>query len=459
MGSPTTVPSESGSGESGSGEPVSNEPGSRHPVAPVAPAGRDLVIDLARVTAVVLVVIIHLLMIGVGFDATGAIVMSRPLEAQAGFAGATWIGQIMPLFFVAGGFTGLVAWRSLVRRGGDWVDFVRGRTLRLGPPTLPLFVFFAVAIGAATASGVDPAMLAYVAAGTGSPLWFLAAFLLAQVLVPLMARLHEHTPGATMAVLAAGAIVVDLARIATGIVDIGLVNLLFVWLFVQQLGFWYRDGWFFRRRALTLVALAAGAWLLIAPPVVAGWYSADMLVNLNPPTVPLMLLGIAQASLLAALHRPLDAFMRTRPVQAVAYVVGSRAMTIYLWHLPVIIAVMGLTLVIPGAAPEPASVAWWLTRPIVFIVVAAIVLGISMWLVRFERVPTAILEGRRRPGAAAVVVAAVLAFIPTFLVMEFFLDLRIAIVGVVLGVGSRLLLRPRRTAIDGAAQAATGRAG
>ncbi|UOE42683.1 acyltransferase family protein [Agromyces larvae] len=426
--------------------PSETDPAAHADPRAAALAGRDLVIDLARVTAVVLVVIIHLLMIGVGFDESGAIVMSRPLEAQPWFAAATWIGQIMPLFFVAGGFTALVSWRNLVRRGGDWVDFVRGRALRLGAPALPLFVFFAVVIGAATVIGVDPVMLAYVATGTGSPLWFLAAFLLAQALVPLMARWHERAPRTTMAVLAAGAVVVDAARIATGIVDIGLVNLLFVWLFVQQLGFWYRDGWFLRRRTPTLVVIAAGAWLLMVPPVAAGWYSPDMLVNLNPPTVPLMLLGIAQAALLAALHRPLDAFMHLRPVQAVAFLVGSRAMTIYLWHLPVIIAVMGLTLLIPGAAPEPASVAWWLTRPVVFAVVGAIVLGISTWLVRFERVSIAIPDGRRRPGAAAVVAATVCAFIPPFLVMEFFLDLQIAIAGVVLGVASRLLLRPRRVA-------------
>jgi len=407
-------------------------------------ASRDLVVDLARVACILLVVVIHLLMIGVGYAPDGALVVSRPLEAQPWFAAATWIGQIMPLFFAVGGFTALAAWRSLRRRGGDATAFVRGRVLRLSGPSLPLFAFFAVALGAATLAGVDPALLDTVATGAGSPLWFLAAFLVAQCAVPWMTQLHARAPRATLALLAAGAVVVDAVRIATGITEIGLVNLLFVWLFVQQLGFWYADGWFRRRRIATLVGIAAAAYLVIWPLVAAGWYSPDMLVNLNPPTVPLLLLGIAQISLLSALHRPLDALMHQRAAQAVVYLVGSRAMTVYLWHLPVIIMVEGLSLLVPGAAPEPGSPAWWLTRPIMFVVVLAVVFAISPLLVRFERMPTAIPAGRRAPSPLVTAIAMVLAIVPPFLVMQWFLDLQLAIAGTVFVALALLLLRPRR---------------
>ncbi|KQM83127.1 acyltransferase [Agromyces sp. Leaf222] len=404
---------------------------------------RDLVIDLARVACILLVVVIHVLMIGVGYAPDGELVVSRPLEAQPWFAAATWVGQIMPLFFAAGGFTALTAWRSLRRKGGDRTDFVRGRVLRLTSPALPLFVFFAVVLGGATIAGVDPALLDTVATGTGSPLWFLAAFLLAQCAVPWMVALHDRAPGATLAVLAVGAVVVDAARITTGIDEIGLLNLAFVWLFVQQLGFWYADGWFRARHPLTLIGLVVAAYVLLGLVVAAGWYSPDMLTNLNPPTVPLLLLGVAQISLLTLLHRPLAALMRTRPAQAVVYLVGSRAMTVYLWHLPVIIIVEGASLLIPGAAPEPGSAIWWATRPIALAVVLGVVFAIAPLLLRFEQVPTTIPAGRRRPGAAAVTAAALLAFVPPFLVLEFFLDLRIAVIGVVLLSLSLWLLRSR----------------
>lgn len=407
-------------------------------------ARRDLVVDLARVACVLLVIVIHLLMIGVGVDASGQIVVSRPLEAQPWFAAATWVGQIMPLFFALGGFTGVTSWRSLQRRGGTAADFVRARTMRLATPALALFAFFAVVLGAATAAGVDPVLLETVAAGTGTPLWFLAAFLLAQCLVPALARLHQRAPGLTLASLAGAAVLVDAVRVATGVAEVGLVNLVFVWGFAQQLGFWYADGWFRRRTSPQLVGLAAAAYLLIWPGVEAGWYSADMLTNLNPPTVPLMLLGVAQVCLLSVLHAPLTALMSSRSAQAAVFVVGSRAMTVYLWHLPVIVVVAGLGLLIPGAAPPPASPAWWVSRPVVLLVVLLVVWLISVPLARFETVASAVPDGFRRPTAVAIVLAAVLAFIPPFAVMQWFLDLQLAAGGAVLLAASVVLDRPRR---------------
>ncbi|MRG58871.1 acyltransferase family protein [Agromyces sp. CFH 90414] len=406
-------------------------------------ARRDLVVDLARVCCVLLVVVIHVLMIGVGLDASGAVVVSRPLEAQPWFAAATWFGQIMPLFFALGGFTALTSWRSLQRHGGDAWDFVRARTMRLAAPALPVFVLFAAVLGGATLAGVDPALVDTIATGAGSPLWFFAAYLLVQCLVPVAVRAHARAKWLALGGLAAGAVAVDAARIATGIDELGLVNLVFVWGFAQQLGFWYADGWFRRRTAPQLVALAAVAYLLVRFGVDAGWYSPDMLVNLNPPTVPLALLGIAQVALLTLLAPLLRALMQRRAAQAAVFAVGSRTMTIYLWHLPVIVAVAGLTLLIPGAAPEPASAGWWWSRPLVFVVVLAIVWAVSLPLRRFEQVSVAIPEGRRRPGALAVAAAAVLAFVPPFLVMQLFLDLPIALVGVVLLAAALVLERPR----------------
>ncbi|TYL53876.1 acyltransferase family protein [Agromyces mariniharenae] len=409
-------------------------------------ARRDLVVDLARVACILLVVVIHLLMIGVGIDDTGAIVVSRPLEAQPWFDAASWVGQVMPLFFALGGFTALTSWRSTTRRGGSAADFVRARTMRLATPALVLFAFFAVVLGAATLAGVDPALLETVAAGVGTPLWFLAAFLLVQCLVPVLAGWHARAPRRTLAVLALAAVAVDAARVATGVDEIGLLNLVFAWGFVQQLGFWYADGWFRRLTFPRLVALAALAYLVIWAGVSAGWYSPDMLTNLNPPTVPLMLLGVAQVCLLTVLHAPLARLMETRPAQALVFAVGSRAMTVYLWHLPVIVAIAGLSLLVRGAAPEPASPAWWASRPVVLIVVLAAVWAIALPLARFERVPTAIPEGFRRPAGWAIVAAAVLAFIPPFTVMQWFLDLQLALVGTVLLAASVVLDRARRPA-------------
>ena len=388
---------------------------------------RDLTLDLARVFCVLLVVVIHLLFIGVGRDEAGELVISRPLEEQPWFAAATWIGQIMPLFFVVGGFASITAWRSNVRRGGTAADYVKTRVLRLAQPSLPLFLFYVVVIGGATLLAIAPELVRTVVVGAGAPLWFIAAYTLVQALVPVMVRLHTRAPKATLAVLLAGVIVVDAARFASGIPQIGYLNMVFVWLLVQQIGFWYADGWFARRTWWQLVLIMVACYAAIAPLVAAGIHSPDMLTNLNPPTLPLVLLGLAQACALRLLRPALAKLMSTHAARAVVFVVGSRLMTIYLWHLPVIIILAGVALLIPGASPEPATAGWWWSRILVYLLVLGVLFALSLVVGRYEQP----IEAGSTPPIAIVALAAALTFIAPFLVIEYFLDLWLAILGAV----------------------------
>lgn len=401
---------------------------------------RDLTLDIARVFCVLLVVVIHLLMVGVGFDADGKLIAvtptQSPLGSQPWFPAATWVGQIMPLFFVVGGFAAITAWRSLVRRGGTASDYVRNRVLRLAQPALPLYVFYAVVIGAATLLAIAPDLLNLAVQGAASPLWFLAAYTLCQSLVPTMVKWHTRAPRATLLVLLAGAIVVDTARFASGIDEIGLINLFFVWLLVQQIGFWYADGWFAARRWWQLVLIAVVAYATLVPMTFVGPYSFDMLTNLNPPTLPLVSLAVAQACVLRLLRPALAKLMNTHAARAVVFIVGTRLMTIYLWHLPIILIITGVSLLIPGAAPTPGSPAWWWSRPILFVVVLGAVFALSFLVGRWE----APREITPTPPPGVVAVAAILSFIPSFLVLEFFMNLTLAILGSVLLAISVLML-------------------
>ncbi len=412
-------------------------------------SGRDLTLDLARVVCVLFVLVVHLLQIGIGPGPDGQLVASRPAEQQPWFNAATWVGQVMPLFFVVGGFASAAGWASWTKRGGDAWGFIRTRTLRLAQPAVPLFVFFAVVLGVAAVLALAPDLVSAAATGAGSPLWFLAAYLLCQAVVPVMAQLHAQAPRMTLAVLLAAVIVVDTLRFASGITEIGLLNLLFVWPLVQQLGFWYRDGWFDRRRVATLLAIAAACYLLLWPLTTWGPYAPSMLFNLNPPTLPLVVLGVAQACLLRVMRPGLSRLMQVRAVQGFVLLFGTRLMTIYLWHLPVMLILTGLTLLIPGAAPTPASAAWWWSRPIMFVAVLATVLALSLLLVRWESLG----QLGPQPAPAVVALAWVCAFVPPFAVMQWFLSLWLAVGGAALLGASVLLLRHRAFAAPEASAA------
>jgi fucose 4-O-acetylase-like acetyltransferase len=409
-----------------------------------APLGRrDAVVDLVRVACILLVVLGHLLMVGVGVDPSGRILLSRPIEQQPWFVPVTWAVQVMPLFFALGGFTAMTSWRRRRAQGSTDADFVCSRTLRLAAPALPLFAAVTVGAIVATFAGIDPWLRDAIVTGIGVPLWFLAAYLFVQCLVPWLAALHERAPWRTLAALAAAAVVVDVTRLVTGSREVGLLNLVIVGAFVQQLGFWYADGWYGRRSRLQLAALAAGAYALAWLGVAAGWHAPNMLANLDPPTVSLMLLGVAQLCLLTLFSPALARLMASRAAQAAVSFVSARAMTLYLWHMPVIVAIAGLSLLMPDAAPDPADPAWWIGRPVVFAVVLLVVWALSYPLARFERFAVAAQEAFRRPSTTAIIAASVLALVPLLTVIVRSLDLALAAVGTVLLAASVVLDRGR----------------
>lgn len=403
------------------------------PTRATAPAlrtqpGRDLVVDFIRVACMFAVVAVHLLMMGisVGQDGVG---VENPLTSLSWFAQGTWFGQVMPLFFVVGGFASITSWRSLRRRGGDAGDYLRNRVLRLVRPTVALYAFLATGLWLATAAGVPGDLLKVIAAGAGVQLWFLAAYLICQTMVPVMARLHEAAPFRTVAAMATFAVVVDALRLGLernpwgfDSNPIGLLNLVFVWGLLQQLGFFYADGFFDGFERWKLVAGALACYLLMVPLTQGGLYPVDMLTNQNPPMIPLVLVGLAHVMLVKAAYPVLQRAIERAWIQRVMFLVGSRAMTIYLWHLPLIIAMFGVALVLRVPFPEPAGTEWWLSRPVFYVAAWALMLLVSTPLVRLELASTALAPGASRPAMWRIGLATVLAIIPPFVVMRSALD-------------------------------------
>ena len=78
-------------------------------------------------------------------------------------------------------------------------------------------------------------------------------------------------------------------------------------------------------------------------------------------------------------------------------------MTVYLWHMPVLVALAGLSLVANSSfgmpLPEPMTLEWWATRPLWIVVAAAAVIPVVLVFARFER-------GRRRRDSGRAQVAA-----------------------------------------------------
>ena len=369
------------------------------------PAARDGSVDAVRAVLLGIVVLLHAFMVGVGRDVTGAPLLENAMEHWAGFPALTWVVQIMPLFFVLGGFASFTQWTRMRERGTTASDYVAGRVRRLLIPAGGAISAIAVFLAALVVTGVPAEVVSVAGFRIGQPFWFLAVYLGCSALVPAMVRLHERHRLLTLAALAAGAVTVDIVRVATGATAIGLINMAFVWLLMQQIGFSLADRRFDRVRPSRVAMVGAGAVLTLAITMLTGFYPTDLLSALNPPMGALVLLGIAQLSLFLLLRPALRRVADGRASTVIGWI-NARAMTIYSWHMLVVVALAGSLLLLPMDLPAPLGTEWWATRPLwlagIVIAVAALVALVGR---REARRPSPI-TGVRAPWAAAAAVIA-----------------------------------------------------
>lgn len=380
------------------------------PALPVR-SGRDHAIDLVRALCVVAVVVLHSLMVGVTLGDEG------PVFANAGESGwwlvpVSWMLQVMPLFFVIGGFSAYTAYRRMQARGQSGTAFVTARVVRLLVPATAVITAAGIGLAALTLAGVPADLIETAGYRFGQPLWFLAVFLLCQALVPVLARAHQSAPLITIAALAGAAVIVDVIRAVTGADAIGFLNLAFVWLTMQQLGFLLADGRIDALSRRSRIRIAATALAVLAASFATGAHSPDLIANINPPTTALILVGIVHTCIFTLLRERLTA-LAAGPFSGFTAFVSARAMTIYLWHMSVLLVLAGISALLASVdvldLPAPASPSWWLSRPLWLALALGVTALVSIPLSRMEtiRMPKATVSGVRATIAAIIGAAAI----------------------------------------------------
>ena len=368
-------------------------------------ANRDPAIDLVRFICLVLVVVGHSTMVSPVLHPDGTVTTDNTLAEQDWFEPVIWIFMVMPLFFVTGGITGLQSWRRLKVSGGTAAQFIRARLLRLVRPATALLATMVAGLSVAAALGVDQQVVQLISAGAAMPLWFLAAYLAAQLNIPVLASLHARAPWLAFGLLAGLVVAVDCLRGA--LPDLANANLVFVWCAVQQLGFLAADGHFARLSRSGLLGVAVAAHLLLGLVTGLGLYRGNMLVNLNPPNLTLVLLGISQLAVMELARPVLAPLAGIRWIERLLLLAGARSLTVYLWHLPLLAGMSGLLLLAPVPKPVSGTAEWWWSRPVVVLALVLLLVPVAAAFGRLEERTTAPHAFRCRPavaGAAVVVV-------------------------------------------------------
>jgi hypothetical protein len=133
-----------------------------------------------------------------------------------------------------------------------------------------------------------------------------------------------------------------------------------------------------------------------------------------PPTAALLAQGVGICGL-AVLLRPRMNRMLARPRPWLAVVRAAPfAMTSFLWHLTALMVVLLALRALAMEQPAVASLAWWLTRPVLFVVLAGVTAVLVAIFVRFDRGPLTVtrasVHGSRWVDVAAAVSALLIFF-------------------------------------------------
>ncbi|MEM6907090.1 MAG: acyltransferase [Pseudomonadota bacterium] len=388
-------------------------------LAELAPPERNRWVDFLRALSIMAVVIGHWLMAGMYVDEAGELRRGDLLSIADWTHWLTWGFQVMPVFFLVGGYSNGVSWDDTVRKAqeqgrpsktGVYRDWLSARVQRLIAPTFPVLLLWAALAIIMTQVGLPRDQIRMATQAALIPVWFLAVYLLVTAFTPVTHRAWKRFGWLSFVIYIPIAVLVDWLTFSHAVPYVNFTNFLWVFLAIHQLGFAWREGRF-DQRWFAWAWFALGLAVLISITVY-GFYPVSMLSapgiafsNSLPPTLALFALGTAQVGLVLALEPAGRKMLDNLSIWTATVLMNGMIMTVYLWHLTAFVLVMtvawmGLGGI--GMSDVPGTGEWWLTRPVWIAIYLVALLPFIAIFARHERSFGPIRGGRTVPKVRAV---------------------------------------------------------
>ncbi len=392
-------------------------------LAAQTPSDRNRYVDFLRAISILVVITGHWLIAGLYYH-DGSLTISDLLVIQPDAQWLTWLFQVMPIFFIVGGYANAVSLENARRREVGYADWLARRLIRLITPLLALLLGWAVFAAVLHFWGVSGGVIRLASRAALIPTWFLAIYIMVVVIAPATYIAWRRWGFASFGALAAVGALVDVAFFAADIQWLSWSNYFWIWLAVHHLGYAWRDGRLGSpTRLMTYSALGLLALLLLVfkgpyPLAMVGSPDED-LSNSLPPKITLLALSVLQLGLLLSIEQPMRRLLSGLRVWAATVLINSMIMTVYLWHLTVMVIIVSLAYLAGGLGLglEPGGADWWLTRPIWIAVLYATLIPVALLLAPLERRARA--ADATAPAAARLIGGAALVCIGVALLARF----------------------------------------
>jgi len=204
------------------------------------PPERNRYVDFLRSVSILIVIVGHWL-IATTYYVDGNLTSGHLLKSQPQTQWLTWIFQVMPIFFIVGGYANAVSLESARRKGIGYAGWLAARLNRLVIPLLVLLTAWAAIATILHLFGARPEVIEYASKAALIPTWFLAIYIMVVILAPSMYNFWRRLGFASFWIFVAVAALVDFLFFAADIRWPGWTNYFWVWLAVHHLGFAWRD--------------------------------------------------------------------------------------------------------------------------------------------------------------------------------------------------------------------------
>jgi peptidoglycan/LPS O-acetylase OafA/YrhL len=364
------------------------------PGEPASTRSRDPYVDFLRAFSLLVVVLWHWAFTILEWGPDGPHATS-PLGFTRGLWLATWLLQVMPLFFFIGGYVHLRSWESAQRQDAKIGPFVWKRMRQLLVPAGTVLIAW-IALGSLIGTYFDLQGYGQVVKLIVSPLWFLGVYLGLIALLPIAFWLHRKAGVLVLVWLGGGAMLVDVLRFHDGLEMVAWLNMVLVWGLAHQAGFFYQkivdsprhNDWALLWTGLFgLVGLVASG---LYPGSMVG-VPGERFSNVGPPTFVIVALLLFQIGFVELLRPRMQVLLARPRWKRANGLINDVALPLYLVHttgMALFLFLVWLAFGLEFREHANVDAGWWLTRPLAIIgplVCTIPVLWLFRWVQRRTR--------------------------------------------------------------------------